>query len=307
MLQVDRRSFLQGTLMLPLTTTVSNAVEEQPPQSAFIQIGLSDSLITEKMGRAKTLLLVQALSDVFAIPGQPRALMQIDQATQLAKSLSTNRIQLAIMTGIEYSWLEPSFRALLPLVTAFTSDIRMKACILVHADTPVQSLLDLRHQTIALPHRSQFHTRVYLHDAITKLGGNPAGFFDQALQSGNVNDGIERVIVKKADAALVDLDSWKSYQEQMPGRSRRLKILAQSPAFPTAAILHSPGNWKSADLKKMKDVLLSANQKAYTRQILNMFRFSKFIPYSTEYEQVVKDIVREIPRTVTPAAFARRI
>jgi ABC-type phosphate/phosphonate transport system substrate-binding protein len=208
------------------------------------------------------------------------------------------------MPGIEYGWVHSRYPGLVPLATVFASDIRLGACVLVRTDSQAKSLQDVKGQTIALPKRLQYHTHVFLHLAIQKLGAEPQGFFAHALPSADVDAGIESVVENEAAAILVDTDSWKTYQERKPGRSQKLRILIQSQPFPTAAVLYQRQTWDEKELQQIEEILCTAHLKAFTRQILNFWRISKFVKYTEEYEQVVKDIVRDIPNPVFPACFA---
>lgn len=302
---LDRRSFLHASLAASVISPVHGSEADKKKAVASFHIGLADSLVNGQLSRAVAPVFVQSMANVFAVKDKPHAQIQIEHSVALAKQLLEDQLQLAIMPGIEYGWLGPMFAKLTPIATVFTSDIRLKACLVAHADMPVKSLLDLAGKTIALPKKSQFHTHVFLHHALAKLGAQPSGFFDNALITGDVNEGIECVVDKEATAVLVDMDSWQGYQERKPGRAKKLTMIAQSEAFPTAAVLHHPENWKADDLKQMKEALYTAHQKPFSRQILNFWRISKFVPHSAEYEQVVKHIVREIPQPVVPAVFAR--
>src|SRR4029079_3234601 len=109
----------------------------------------------------------------------------------------------------------------------------------------------------------------------------------------------------KAGAVLVDTASWATFQERKPGRSKRVRFLDRSHPFPTAAVLHEGQAWQSSDLKQLQTTLFAAHEGAFTRQILNFWRITKFVPYSAEYQAVVKNIVQEIPKPVSPAGFAK--
>ena len=104
---------------------------------------------------------------------------------------------------------------------------------------------------------------------------------------------------------MVDSASWTTFQERKPGRARRLRVLDRSRPFPTAAVLYDPRAWDVGDLRQLRVALYAAHEGAFSRQILNFWRISKFVPYSADYQAVVKDIVHEIPRPIIPAKFAR--
>lgn len=300
---MNRRSFLHSLLTLPATCSAAWAFDENSEKPTF-HIGISESLIRGQMSPAAAPVLLQPMAEVFSLPGKQAAHFQVGQPPGLAKQLQDSSLQLGIMPGIEYGWIHPQHPSLVPLATVFASDIRLGACVLVRGDRQTKSLRDLKGQTIALPKRLQYHTHVFLHLAIQKLGADPQAFFAHALASGDVDAGIESVVDNEAAAVLVDTDSWKTYQERKPGRSQKLRMLIQSQPFPTAAVLYQRQSWDEKELLQIEEILCTAHLKAFTRQILNFWRISKFVKYTDEYEQVVRAIVRDIPDPVLPACFA---
>jgi ABC-type phosphate/phosphonate transport system substrate-binding protein len=299
---MHRRSFLHSLLAIPTSCSAAWAFGE-PNEKPTFHIGISDTLIRGQMNPAAAPMLLQPMAEVFSLPAKQAAQFQLDRPAGLAKRLQDSNIQLGIMPGIEYGWIHPQYPNLVPLATVFASDIRLGACVLVRADSQVKSLANLKCQTIALPQRLQYHSHLFLHLAIEKLGAEQQGFFARVLTSADVNDGIESVVDQEAVAVLVDTDSWKTYQERKPGRSQKLRVLIQSQPFPTSAVLYQRQSWDEKELQQIEEILCTAHLRAFTRQILNFWRISKFVKYTDEYEQVVKDIVRDIPNPVTPACF----
>jgi ABC-type phosphate/phosphonate transport system substrate-binding protein len=292
------RAMLAGPVLPCFSRVFGNPIFETP-----FHIGISDSLIHGQLNPAVAPTVLRPMADVFAMPGRPTAQFQLNPPTNLAKDLQQSKLQLGIMTGIEYGWMKPEFPGLLPLATVFASDIRLKACVLVRADSPVRGIADLKGKSIALPKRLQFHTHIFLHQTLAKAGSQPKGFFSRIIPSADMNDGIESVVDQEAEAVLIDVDSWNVYRERKPGRSQKLKILLQSPAFPTAAVLYQREAWNDADLQQIQHILCTAHEKAFSRQILNFWRISKFVSYTPEYEQVVREIVHEIPQSISPACL----
>jgi hypothetical protein len=82
-----------------------------------------------------------------------------------------------------------------------------------------------------------------------------------------------------------------------------LMVVAESPNFPTAAIIYKPGSIPEADVKKLRDGLYTAHQSPFCRQILNFWRSSQFIPSTPEYDQLVKNILKDYPQSIVPANF----
>jgi len=293
---ITRRHFINGLMASAFPGAIFAARNSEAP----FHIGIADLLIHGQMKPEVANTVVKAMADVFAIPGRPKPDFKIDTASVLASKLQKQEIHLAILTGIEYGWIHASFPELLPLVTAYTTDIRLKACIVVPAESKVKNLKDLKGQSLVLPKRLQHYPLLYLQKELLDEGCEPKNYFDHIVASSDTDEGIETVVEKGAAAVLVDVESWKGYQERKPGRAKKLKVIDESESFPTAAVLYHPTVWGAEELKTLNTVLCSAHTRPFTRQLLNFWRMSKFVPYSADYQKVVKGILVELPKPMEP-------
>ncbi|MFT3880723.1 MAG: PhnD/SsuA/transferrin family substrate-binding protein [Gemmatales bacterium] len=293
---ITRRTFLNVLAATPLLSVLGQ-VKGMAPE---FEIGITDFVMLGQMKPQVAGIVIQAMADVFAIPGKPKPTFQFGGSMILGKRLQQNDIHLAIMSGIEYAWSKANFPELVPLVTAFTSDVRLKACIVVPSDSKAIHLSDLKGQIMVLPKRLQYFPLLYLQQEILEQGADPKNYFSRIVLTNDTDEGIETVVEKKGGAVLVESDSWRVYQERKPGRAKKLRILGESDSFPTGAVLYHPGAWSTEDLKLFKDLLCNAHIQPFTRQILNFWRITKFVPYSPDYQSVVKGILGEIPKPMTP-------
>src|SRR5262245_51665950 len=135
----NRRAFL-NLLAASSATWMVKPIHGLNPS---FNIGISDSVINGQMKPEVAHIVVRAMADIFEIPGKPKADFHFGAASLLAKRLQKQEINLAIMTGIEYGWVGAELPELLPLVTAYTTDIRLKACVLVPTDSKAKNISDL--------------------------------------------------------------------------------------------------------------------------------------------------------------------
>ena len=301
---IQRRSFLLLMLVLPLIATTLLAGD--PPAVKSIRISISDSVIRGQTTPAAAMIQVQPLSEVFAMVGGVRPTFCFESPDNLAQKLQQGKADLGVIAGIELGWLGDKANGLSTLAVAYTSDIKMKAYVLMRKDTNSHNILELKGKKLALPKRTQQHAQIFLHDSINRCGCQPQGYFAASVIPPDTDAAIEAVLDKEVDAVVVDGSSWDVFQERKPGRARKLMVVAESPNFPTAAIIYKPGTIVEADVKKLRDGLYSAHQQPFCRQILNFWRISQFIPATPEYDQLVKNIVKEFPQPIIPAAnFAK--
>lgn len=296
-----RRSFV--ILLVALPILVSSLLAGDPPVTKTISITISDSVIRGQTTPAAAMIQVQPLSEVFAMVGGVRPSFSFESPETLAKNLQEGKTNLGVVAGVELGWLGEKANGLTPLAIAFTSDIKLKAYVLMRKDNESQNILGLKGKKLAMPRRTQHHAQVFLHDRISRAGGQPQGFFGATAVSPDTDAAIESVLDKEVDAVIVDGTSWDVFQERKPGRAKKLMVVAESPSFPTAAIIYKPGSIPEADVKKLREGLYSAHQSPFCRQILNFWRISQFIPSTPEYDQLVKGIVKDYPQSIIPANF----
>lgn len=300
---LHRRNFLVLVLAFPLALTTLLAGDAPTVKSFHITI--SDSLIRGQTTPAAALIQVQPLSEVFAILGGVRPQFNFDSSDALAKNLTDGKTQLGILSGIELGWLREKANGLSTLAIAYTSDIKLKAYVLMRKDSDDnnRSLLGLKGKKLSLPRRTQQHTQIFLHDSINRCGCQPQNYFGSTAVSSDTDAAIEAVLDRDVDAVVIDGQAWEVFQERKPGRAKKLMVVAESPNFPTAALIYKPGNIPDVELKKLRDGLYSAHQQPFCRQILNFWRISQFIPATPEYDQLVKNIVKDFPQPIIPANF----
>lgn len=299
---LNRRSFLYLLVVMPILGATILAGDA--PVTKTLSISISDSVIRGQTTPAAAMIQVQPLTEVFAIVGGVRPTFSFVPPETLAKDLQEGKTNLGVVAGVEMAWLGEKAKGLTPLAIAYTSDIKLKAYVLMLKDNKTASMLDLKGKKLAMPRRTQHHAQIFLHDRICRCGAQPQGFFGASVVPPDTDAAIESVLDKEVDAVIVDGTSWDVFQERKPGRAKKLMVVAESPNFPTAAIIYKPGSLPEADVKKLRDGLYTAHQSPFCRQILNFWRISQFIPSSPEYDVLVKDILKDYPQSIIPANFS---
>jgi ABC-type phosphate/phosphonate transport system substrate-binding protein len=298
----SRRAFVCLLVMLPVVATL--VVAGDTPVKSF-HITISDSVIRGQTTPAAAMIQMQPMSELFAIMGGVKPQFSFESADNLAANLQSGKTQLGIISGIELGWLGDKAKGLTPLAIASTSDIKLKAYVLARTDKRTPRLRDMQGKKLSMPRRTQQHTQIFLHNSLTRDGLTPHGFFASSPVPPDTDAAIEAVLDKEMDLVVIDGQSWEVYQERKPGRAKKLMVIAESPNFPTAALVYKPGNIPDAELKKLQDGLFTAHNQPFCRQILNFWRISQFVPSTPEYDMLVKNIVKEIPEPIIPANFTQ--
>ena len=129
---VTRRLFL-GSLLATVSASTLRAGGPGP----FYRIGITDSVIVGKPNEAEK----ESMCGAFEVKGRPRGQFEVGNALDIARRLDAKELNLAVLGGVEYAWLKASYPQLLPLVTAYTTGVRMKACILVRENSEDRKLM----------------------------------------------------------------------------------------------------------------------------------------------------------------------
>jgi len=221
----------------------------------------------------------------------------------VGERLQRGDVQLAVLHGVEYGWLREKQPDVQPLALAFNQTIHLKALVIVRNDNPARKLSDLKGKRCCLPTRSLNHCFLYLHKAITDEGHVPTGFFQPGPTTARVDYALDYVYEGTVALTVIDGVSWEVYRSHKPGRAARLRILCESPVFPTAAIVYRPAGADPILTKQFVERLSKAHETAFGRQLLTLWRISGFSSVPADYNAMVDNILKEFPKPLEPADF----
>ncbi len=80
----------------------------------------------------------------------------------VARQLSEDRLQLAVLHSFEYAWVRQEYPELQPLMIAVRSGQDKRTYILVRKDNTAAGFTDLKGKDLALPKRTKAHCRLYV-------------------------------------------------------------------------------------------------------------------------------------------------
>jgi ABC-type phosphate/phosphonate transport system substrate-binding protein len=279
---------------------------------AVSRLAAFDIVKPYRVGIADTMLPAQADDDLkesfcgtFEIRDRPRAEIVGGTAADLLQKLDQDELHLAVVNGVEYAWHQAKNPGFTPLVAAFTTGVKMKACLVAPCNSPIKQLNDLRGKCVAFPERLPHHAHLYVQHVVEEAGIEPKGFLGRHVTPTNSEEGIESVIDAKCDAILLDGDAWQAYQERKPARSKKLKVVMESPAFPTPVVLYHQEHASKVEMKLLQTALCLAHQKRYARQLFNFWGIARFVLCGNDYQQVIDGILKTLPKPMTPTILAK--
>ncbi|MCS7166475.1 MAG: PhnD/SsuA/transferrin family substrate-binding protein [Gemmatales bacterium] len=275
-----------GALLIGAVIT-ANALRLQEP----IGVGMIASLFDQT--DEKTILAqMQPFADVVSkrvgVRGEFVVVRDVEHA---AKLLDERKIQVIVLHSPEYGWLKHLDKEIRPLLIATASVPKLQAVLLVHQSATVTSPEDLKGKTLALASRLPQHLRLYLERRFPE----PADKFFRILVVKSAEDSLEAVIEGKADLTVVSNMQMEVYQQQRPGRFKRLRALESSPEFPMPVVAYKPQKGLEDVVESFRQSLLTAKETPEGRQTLVLWRIEAFQDPPADYEEQAAKIAELYP------------
>jgi len=279
-------------LGLAMTLVPGPAPAEEP---APLKIGIPGSLfrdIPKAAINALTPMFTQLMESQIGMKGQ---IVFLSGPNEVGQQLNDNQIQLAVMHGFEFAWEQNKHKGLKPLVIAVNQSPKLTAQLVVAKESSFNKMEDLKGQSVAIPRGTREHCRLFLSRQCRTLGHQQDKFFSTQTNPAHMGAALEELLTGKVQATVVDGAAWETYKRSSPGKAGRLKLLAQSEAFPTGVVAYKEGNISEANLKKFTDGLTSAHERPAGVQLMTMWKMNRFEVVPAEYHQMLSDIVRAYP------------
>jgi hypothetical protein len=205
--------------------------------------------------------------------------------------------------GYEFAWAQARYPKLKVLAVSVNQHSYRYPALVVHRDSPVSILADLKGKTLALPRWGQGYGRLFV-AAQCRLAGQDPGVFRGHIDSfEDAETPLDDVVDGIQQAAVVDRLALEAYQRRKPGRFARLKKLSESRPMPPALIAYYDGNLDPQTVTQLRDELTQAHRQRRGEQFLMLFRRTRFTPPSGDFERVLA----ETRQTYPAPALRRRI
>lgn len=215
---------------------------------------------------------------------------------KLAVQLSTDEIQLGVFQGVEFAWVRQAHPSLRPLMIAINQKHRVKAYLVVPADSSARGTADLKGKSLGLPRHSRIHSRLFVEQACQKAGeADLSRFFHPFTTPPNAEEALDDLVDRKFDALVINGVSLESYERRKPGRFSKLKIIQTSETFPPTVVAYRPGSMTTEKLKQFQDGLLNAHQTALGRQLMTLWRLTAFEKVPSDFDDLTSEIVKYYP------------
>jgi len=279
-----------GLLLVP-----NGKGEEVGTPNHPIRIGVSGSLFRDVPAS-----IVSAMSRPFnkvmvSQTGMTGELTKVSDPLDLAKQVISDSTQLGIFTSYELAWARQKHPDLKPLMTLVSEGRHPQVLVVVPAASSVQSFADLKGLTLSRPRASRPYALLFLERRTQALGGEPKQFFADIHLNPESTEVLDDVVEGKAQAALVDCDTWDWYRRTKPKRTAQLRVAVESEKFPATVVVYYPGNLDEKVVKRFRQGMLCAHDCPTGRQLMSLWKISGFQDVPKDYEDGLKEILKAYP------------
>jgi phosphonate transport system substrate-binding protein len=158
--------------------------------------------------------------------------------------------------------------------------------LIVPADSPANSLADLRGKVFAFTDPMSTTGRLYPTSLVQALGETPETFFARTFFTYSHDKAIEAVAYGVADGAAVDSLVYDFAVSRDPSLAQKVRIIHRSPAFGTPPVVVTP-SIRPQLRAELEDLLLSLPNTATGRAALTAIGVDRFVPVSDrDYDSV---------------------
>ena len=163
--------------------------------------------------------------------GQPVKFVQRRSYREIMDMLESGNLDFAWICGFPYvQKRDPEFIKLLS-VPVYKGNPLYHSFIIVHKDSPYQSLDDLKDKTFAYSDPESNSGYLYPQYLLTQQGTSKESFFRQTFFTYNHAETVDAVAEQFADGGAVDSYIWEYLKEFRPEIADKTRVINQSPAF----------------------------------------------------------------------------
>lgn len=202
--------------------------------------------------------------------------------------------------GLDFAWIcgfpyvqkrDPEFIQLLS-VPVYKGDPLYHSFIIVHKDSPLQTLDDLKGKTFAYSDPESNSGYLYPQYLLVKKGAERKSFFRQSFFTFNHAETIEAVAEQFADGGAVDSYIWEYLKEFRPKLVDKTRVIKRSPAFGFPPLVSRRGV-KLETVWRMKRIIEGMNDDPDGRKFLTGLKLDGFRESSPDLFNNIRQMVHD--------------
>ena len=165
---------------------------------------------------------------------------KMSQPVEFVRRRSYREVMDLLVSGsLDFAWIcgfpyvqnrDPEFIKLIS-IPVYRGNPLYHSFIIVHKDSPYQTLDDLQDKVFAYSDPDSNSGYLYPQYLLAEKGTNKEAFFRQTFFTFNHAETVEAVAERFADGGAVDSYIWEYLQEFSPELATKTRVIKQSPAF----------------------------------------------------------------------------
>ena len=280
-------------MALVVSPGVSRATHDIADKSAKrIQFGLTAVVIREN------LRFLESWSHYLSAKiGQPVEFVRRKSYREVMDLLDTGQIDFAWICGYPYvKKRDPEFLSLMS-VPVYAGKPLYHSFVIVHKDSPYQSIEDLQGKVFAFSDPESNSGFLFPQTLLARRGTSPEEHFRQTFFTYNHAETVEAVAEQVANGGAVDSYIWEYLNEHRPELTEKTRIIQKSPAFGFPPLVARNGVDPEI-IHKMKAVLLGMANDPEGQEFLTGLKLDSFGDFSPEIFNSIRKMVTETRRAV---------
>ena len=263
----------------------ANDVSSLPPRTDKLRIA-----VAAIVSPAKSLVFYEDIFDYIGEQlGQEVEMVQRKTYAEVNDLMEDGHIDAAFVCSRPYVEGRRDFGMELLCVPECSGKTEYYSYFIVHKDSPIRELNDLRGKVFAFSDRKSNTGMLVPTFTFAKMGQTPDSFFRKYIFTYSHDNSILSVAKKQVDAAAVDSLIWEYFNVKEPSLTAQTKIIHRSAPFAIPPVVVSPGI--ADELKeKLRSAFLSMHENARGREILRKVMIDRF----TMIDDSAYDSIREM-------------
>ena len=291
MAQSTRIGVVAAVALVGLACAASAKADDEP--TGGVQIGMVQGMfrdIQPGMVQALSRPLRDMIKKQTGLTGDVEI---VPDTFTLAERMKAKRYQLGVFHGFEFAWVRKQNPNLVPLAVTIPPGRKLQACVVVHQDSPAQTLADLKDQPVIVHRGTKAHCLAFLD---RERAGLPA---TTAVPKGKppvtAEEALDAVVSGDAPASLVDASALTGYQSLQPGAFKHLRVLARSEVFPQTVIAYNRGSLPDGTIAGIRRLLTEAHTTAAGKPLMMLWSLKGFEDVPADYESQLERIAQAYP------------
>jgi ABC-type phosphate/phosphonate transport system substrate-binding protein len=270
------------------------------PLAGGVQIGMVEGMFRD-IQPAMVQALSRPLRDIIKKQtGLTGDVEILPDAFALSDRMKAKRLHLGVFHGFEFAWVAKQNPNLVPLAVTIPPGRKLQACIVVHQDSPAQSVADLTNAAVTIHRGTKAHCLAFLE---RERAGLPATTATPRVRAGiSPEAALDAVVSGDAPAALVDASALTGYELLQPGAYKHLRVLARSEVFPPTVVAYNKGLLPEETAARIRRLLTDAHNTAAGKPLMMLWNLKGFEDVPADYDAQLERCVRSYPPPPKPVA-----